>query len=46
MTVVVWWLYKNTETWLQAAHTNEKKSYNSRTFNADDAIKNDPMCPA
>ena len=24
MTVVVWWKYNNTETWLQAARTNEK----------------------
>ena len=24
LTVVVWWQYNNTETWLQAAHTNEK----------------------
>ena len=37
MTVFVRWKYNNTETWLQAAHTNEKKSYNSRNFNADDA---------
>ena len=26
MTVVVWWKYNNTETWLQAAHTNEKRA--------------------
>ena len=25
MTVVVWWKSDNTETWLQAAHTNEKR---------------------
>ena len=26
MTGVVWWKYNNTETWLQAAHTNEKRA--------------------
>ena len=26
MTVVVWWKYNNTETWYQAAHTNEKRA--------------------
>ena len=26
MTVVVWWEYINTETWLQAAHTNGKRA--------------------
>ena len=26
MTVVVWWKYNNTETWLQAVHTNEKRA--------------------
>ena len=25
MPMVVWWKYNNRETWLQAAHTNEKR---------------------
>ena len=45
MKVLAWLKYNNTETWLQAAHNNEKKSYDSRTFHADDVTNNDPMCP-
>ena len=26
MTVVVWWEHNNTDTWLQAAHTNGKRA--------------------
>ena len=26
MTVVAWWKYNNTETWLQAAHTNKNRA--------------------